>query len=639
MLKKFIKDFDICMKSNFDSEDHMITFEELGNLFYSFGFLKHIEPKEEKKKEVVPEVKKPSPPKKKKPKVNMDVKKTAKVESLSTEGKVDESVKTEVNAEVNAEVKVEGTADTTEVVKPEETTVVKPEETTEVKVEEVKSDEVKTETTLVKLEEVKTETETTEVKTESTEGAKVGNIVKSKDAVKSKSNVKVVKKDIKPDMKTDIKSKPKVGTKDNKDLEKQVPKKDVRPKTSHQLKDNKDNKDNKDIKPATKKLEVKDPKKVKSTSNKLLDNQSPTDKPAEKSNKKMVNVKIFKKKEPKEPKEPPDADLIKNAWNILSENNKDVDKIDPKHLLVFCASVLGLYNGGGDEEKTEDQTKRDEDKKDEKVDDKKDEKVEEKVETKVEEKKVEDKVEDKLDNKVEDKVEIKDEDKKEKPEEKKDGEDINKDSKTTSDKKVTDKKKVMSKQSPPAQKDKTKTKNIISKTSPREESDKKDNKKDDIKDDKETKRDTFREKDWKKNFNTNTNQSSLVVQAAVIKEDKKPILKIAAPELDLTKYQLPPKVAKQINMSFHQLYINRMNFVLEAKQKSKLIQIEKIKEEQQAKVVVEKPVSLTKHSKDSAEQWRKKCFEAIRNEFALEDDKEINFETMMGYLAKQKEKY
>ena len=51
MLKKFVKDFKACLKNNFEDEAHMVTFEELKDLFYSFGFLKKLENKSEKEKE------------------------------------------------------------------------------------------------------------------------------------------------------------------------------------------------------------------------------------------------------------------------------------------------------------------------------------------------------------------------------------------------------------------------------------------------------------------------------------------------------------------------------------------------------------------------------------------------------------
>ena len=82
-----------------------------------------------------------------------------------------------------------------------------------------------------------------------------------------------------------------------------------------------------------------------------------------------------------------------------------------------------------------------------------------------------------------------------------------------------------------------------------------------------------------------------------------------------------------------------MNYVLEGKLKAKLQNIHTISMKiLNAEKEAEKPaVIMTKQTKESADQWRKRCFESIRSEFDLEE-KEIKYEDMVGYLTKQKEK-
>ena len=40
-----------------------------------------------------------------------------------------------------------------------------------------------------------------------------------------------------------------------------------------------------------------------------------------------------------------EANTLKDAWKILSNGRPEVDKIDTNQVIVFCSSILGLYNG------------------------------------------------------------------------------------------------------------------------------------------------------------------------------------------------------------------------------------------------------------------------------------------------------
>ena len=120
--------------------------------------------------------------------------------------------------------------------------------------------------------------------------------------------------------------------------------------------------------------------------------------------------------------------------------------------------------------------------------------------------------------------------------------------------------------------------------------------------------------------------------------EKKNILKQVIPDIDVEKYSLNEKDAKHYSISFHHLYDNRVNFIQEAKKQAKLSEI--IKSNAEAEKKVEKPslICNNKKTKESAEHWRKKCFEKIKEEFAAEIN-DYKIEDIATLLVKKKDMY
>ncbi len=101
-----------------------------------------------------------------------------------------------------------------------------------------------------------------------------------------------------------------------------------------------------------------------------------------------------------------------------------------------------------------------------------------------------------------------------------------------------------------------------------------------------------------------------------MKKDNKPLLKILLPNLDLKKYSFNFRTTKHINNMFHQFFLNRMDFMSEAKNKAKeVVQITS------AKRVSKAATTMNTKSQQICEDWRKKCFEVINNIIILVNKK------------------
>jgi len=93
-------------------------------------------------------------------------------------------------------------------------------------------------------------------------------------------------------------------------------------------------------------------------------------------------------------------------------------------------------------------------------------------------------------------------------------------------------------------------------------------------------------------------------------KDRRVLLKMLIPDLDLNKYSYHSKTVKQINSIFHQLYVNRVEFLVECKRKSE--------EENKRSASANSAISLSRSgitlgnkSTRSAIKWRAKVLDVI----------------------------
>jgi len=120
----------------------------------------------------------------------------------------------------------------------------------------------------------------------------------------------------------------------------------------------------------------------------------------------------------------------------------------------------------------------------------------------------------------------------------------------------------------------------------------------------------------------------------------KVLIKAVLPEFDLSRYSYHVSTVKNINSAFHQLYVNRVDYLIDLKKK--------LDEDHKRSKSVTKDTStsfsfsLGNKSCLSAQHWREKKFNVIKEDYKSEDegdDRKLKIYEVYQYLEKKKERY
>ncbi len=252
-----------------------------------------------------------------------------------------------------------------------------------------------------------------------------------------------------------------------------------------------------------------------------------------------------------------EAITLKDAWKILSGGKPNVEKIDSNQLLVFCASILGLYLGDFPEDDSDNKDQ-------EKKPDPKDKKEEQ------------DKDKESPSEGKEEVIDTKENEAKEK---------------NSKEKKIGVKNSLKTPRSPKSPKNvpinyafgSTAKVSIYTKD-PQAQSP-------------------------KRNIQAGAVKSSSTVPQ--VKKDKKNLIKSRIPEFEMEKYSYHIKTVKQIHSIFHQLYVNRVEW-LERKKKEKAEEEDRKRSASAQSINLERSsFTIGNRSIMSAKRWRSKIIEVL----------------------------